>query len=362
MAMKRCTRCILPENYPGITFDEEGICNYCLTHKERSYLGGEALRERIKSFLETREGRNEDYDCVLALGGGRDSSYLLYYLVRALNLRVLAYSVDNYFIPDQTRRNMERAANILDVRLVIEECDYLRKCVKHHMLSWLRRPSPAMVGMLCTGCRLGMVTKIPNFARTNKVPVIINGSTPQDIGSFKRRIMSIGDSSRQPYTLALGYLSQVLVNPRWVLNPTCLITQGREYHHRFLARKRRYRDLLRLRPFLTYIHWEEREVVHTIENELEWRRHPGMDSTWRGDCDIAMVKSYLYKKTLGYNDKVEGLSYLVRDGQITRRKALERLAEEAEVSQQVIREFFEKLGLSFSGLETALRPFTGTWE
>jgi len=350
----------LPENYPGLTFDEKGICNLCLTHKEHSYLGGEALREKIKSYLETREGRNDEYDCVLALGGGRDSSYLLYYLVQALNLRVLAYSVDNCFIPEQTKRNMENMASILDVRLVIEECDYLLKCVKHHMLSWLRRPSPAMVGMLCTGCRLGMVTKIPNFARSNKVPVIINGSTPQDIGSFKRRIMSVGLSSRQPYALALGYLSEILVNPTWILNSTCLITQGREYYHCFLAKRRRYQDLLRIRPFLGYIRWEEREIVDTIERELHWRRHPGTESTWRGDCDIALVKLYLYKRTLGYNDKDEGLSYLVRDGQITRRRALERLEEEGEISEEVIREFFDKLGLFFSDLNTALSPFTRT--
>jgi hypothetical protein len=105
--MKRCTRCILPENYPGIIFNEEGICNYCITYKEREYLGGEALKEKIKASLETKSDRNDNYDCVLALSGGRDSTYLLYYLVKVLNLRVLAYFIDNGFIPEQTKQNVK---------------------------------------------------------------------------------------------------------------------------------------------------------------------------------------------------------------------------------------------------------------
>jgi hypothetical protein len=47
VTMKRCTKCILPENYPGITFNEEDICNHCITYRARRYLGGKALKEEI---------------------------------------------------------------------------------------------------------------------------------------------------------------------------------------------------------------------------------------------------------------------------------------------------------------------------
>jgi predicted PP-loop superfamily ATPase len=100
--MKRCANCILPHTYPGITFDESGTCNHCITYKERKYLGGDALKERIESFLKNVRGKSNSYDCVIGLSGGRDSSYLIYYLVKRLNLNVLAYSIDNGFIPEQT--------------------------------------------------------------------------------------------------------------------------------------------------------------------------------------------------------------------------------------------------------------------
>ena len=80
---------------------------------------------------------------MLGLSGGRDSSYLLYYLVKVLNLRVLTYSFDHGFIPEQTKLNMKNMTNILNVKLIIEEYDYLKKFLKHHILSWMHKPSPA---------------------------------------------------------------------------------------------------------------------------------------------------------------------------------------------------------------------------
>ncbi|HDS45786.1 MAG TPA: hypothetical protein ENN68_06815 [Methanomicrobia archaeon] len=127
--MKRCSNCILPGNYPGITFNEEGVCNHCVAYKEREYLGKDILKAEIDSFLTNtkKSDRNKDYDCVIGISGGRDSSYLLYYLVKEMDLRVLAYSVDNGVIPEQTKLNMKNMCDILKVNLVIEEHVYLKK-------------------------------------------------------------------------------------------------------------------------------------------------------------------------------------------------------------------------------------------
>ncbi|MBC2708245.1 MAG: hypothetical protein HF975_16620 [ANME-2 cluster archaeon] len=106
-------------NYPGITFSNEGVCNYCINYEERKYLGVNALKAEIESFLKTKNNRNENYDCVLSFSGGRDSSFLLYYRVKILGLRVLAYSTDNGFIPEQTKQNIKMSTDILNVKLVI---------------------------------------------------------------------------------------------------------------------------------------------------------------------------------------------------------------------------------------------------
>ena len=357
--MKRCTKCILPENYPGITFNEEGICNYCITYKERKYQGGEILKAKMDSFLKNKKDRNKNYDCVVGLSGGRDSSYLLYCLVKVLNLRVLAYSIDHGFIPEQTKLNIKNMTDILNVKLVIEEHDYLKKCLKHHILSWIHKPSPAMVGVLCTGCRYNMYSRIRNFAKKNKISFIFLGGHPFETQSYKFDIMKINpnSSSRKSYSFILGYLSQIIRNPKWILNPTCLIEQFKEFYN-YYPIKIKKSSIFIISPCESYIKWDEKEVISTIKNKLNWKECPNTESTSRGDCDVALLKLYLYKKTLGFNDKDDDLSSLIRAGQISREEALERLKKE-EIPEVIIKEIFDKLGLNYSDLKSVLGQSTG---
>ena len=361
VTLKRCAKCILPENYPGITFNEEGICNHCLTYKKKEYLGDNALKEKIGSFLKRKKDRNKDYDCVLGLSGGRDSSYLLYYLVKILNLRVLAYSSDNGFIPEQTKLNMKNMANILNVQLYIEKHGHLKKCIKHHMLSWMHKPSPPMVGMLCVGCKLPTDLGIVNFAKKNKISIIIMGGTPFEGQGYKTNMMKVNPNSKSHYSFIVGYLSQIIRNPKWVLNCACLITQIKEYYYHYYQRKAvKTKELMWISPFYRYKRWEEKEVISKIENELNWKRNPETEFTWRGDCDIALLKLYLYRKTLGFNDKDDGLSSLIRDNQISRQEALSRVSTEGEISEKVIKHIVDRLGLNYPDLKIALRKIQHT--
>jgi len=356
--VKRCTKCILPENYPGIKFNEEGVCNYCTTYKERKYQGSEALSAKINSILKNKKNINKNYDCVVGLSGGRDSSYLLYFLVKVLNLRVIAYSIDHGFIPEQTKLNIKNMTDILNVKLVIEEIDNLKKCLKHHILSWMHHPSPAMVGVLCTGCRYNMYSRIRNFARKNKILFVFLGGHPFETQYYKFDIMKINpnNTSRKKYLFVMGYLSQIIRNPKWVLNFKCLIEQIKEFYYYYPIRIKKS-ETLTISPCESYIRWDEKIVISTLKNKLNWKEYPNVKSTSRGDCEVALLKLYLYKKTLGFNDKDDDFSSLIRANQISREEALERLKKE-EISEEVVREIFEKIGLNFAALKRALRQIT----
>jgi hypothetical protein len=348
--LKRCTRCLLPENYPGITFNQVGVCNHCTGYKERNYLGGDVLKKDIESLLNKKKDRNKEYDCIVSLSGGRDSSYLLYYLVKKLNLKVLAYSVDNGFIPEQTIMNMENMCQILNTKLVIEKHDFLEKCVSHHISSWLHRPTPAMIGVLCTGCRLGLTMYLLNFAKKNKIHIIFSGGTPFEGSQYKRNIVKINPNGRI-WSFVAGYLFQLVKNPRWVLNRDSFIIQIKEFYYYFYPGKRKLAKRMGISiisPFAFHIKWDEKEVLSTIKGELGWRQNPDLKSTWRGDCEIAILKDYLYKKALRFNDKDDSLSCLVRDGQINRNEALERLEIEGKIPNDVLETLFEKIGVDYS--------------
>ena len=76
--MKRCTRCILPETFPGIRFDEEGICNFCLEFKGLEHLEGKKAeyKQKFETLVRDYKGKSS-YDALMCYSGGKDSTYTI---------------------------------------------------------------------------------------------------------------------------------------------------------------------------------------------------------------------------------------------------------------------------------------------
>ncbi|MBN1970755.1 MAG: hypothetical protein JW870_15415 [Candidatus Delongbacteria bacterium] len=346
--MRRCTRCIMPYCYPGIEFDDEGICNFCRNYKNIEYLGAEELKREILASGKIRE--NSKYSCAVGFSGGRDSTYLLYFLSVVLKLKVIAFNIDNGYLPSVTQDNIKNITKLLNIDLVIKKFPYLEKCFHNHLKAWLHKPSAAMISALCIGCRLGLEKGIYELVQEYDIPVYIEGDTPFEGNQYKTNLIRISENSRTKSSLVLGYLSQVSKNIRWISNPYCIFTQTNEYlafYGLWYTKKLKRKGRSKISPFHKYIRWEEEKIIDVLENKLGWKRNKKTGSTWRGDCDIALLKLYLYKELLGYNDKDDSLSDLIRDGQISREKALNRLEGEQFISERLIRYIVEKNNIDF---------------
>ena len=118
--MKTCTQCILPETFPGIKFDDKGVCNHCLSFKGLTILE-EQKKEYEEKFLSLIEKhRNHgSYDCLMAYSGGKDSTYTLQVLKEHYGLRVLAITLDNGFVSDIAFSNMRNVTDKLGIDHII---------------------------------------------------------------------------------------------------------------------------------------------------------------------------------------------------------------------------------------------------
>jgi hypothetical protein len=126
-------------------------------------------------------------------------------------------------------------------------------------------------------------------------------------------------------------------------------TQAREFivHKRRTYRRRAHRkghDFIG--PFYRYIKWDERELTRVL-SDIGWKQNRDTGSTWRGDCEIASLKLYLYHALLGYNDKDDALSALIRDGQLTREEASRRLEAEQYISEDAIAVLVNRAGVPY---------------
>jgi len=127
MDKRICSRCISDTSIPGISFDENGVCNYCKAHdrQEEKYPLGEKGQQKLNKLVKIikLQGKNKKYDCVVGVSGGTDSSYCLY-LAKKLGLRPLAVHFNNGWNSDVATENMKKVTAKLGVDFKNIECDF----------------------------------------------------------------------------------------------------------------------------------------------------------------------------------------------------------------------------------------------
>lgn len=117
-----CSRCIYDERVASISFDKEGVCNYCrqLDELKTQYgTGSELGEQKFSAIIDEikRAGQGKKYDCVIGVSGGTDSSYLVYMAKKKWGLRPLAAHYDNTWNSAIATQNIRKILNALDVDL-----------------------------------------------------------------------------------------------------------------------------------------------------------------------------------------------------------------------------------------------------
>lgn len=122
-----CTRCIYDERVSQISFDEQGVCNYCRqidSLKEQYGTGLDKGEAEIKKIVEEikKAGKGKKYDCAVGVSGGTDSSYMLW-LAKQWGLRPLAVHYDNTWNSAIATENIRKVTKALDVDLFTHVVD-----------------------------------------------------------------------------------------------------------------------------------------------------------------------------------------------------------------------------------------------
>lgn len=340
-----CKTCLLPTNYLNIKIDDEGICNHCREFNTTDYLGAEKLLQDIQPAL--RLNTSKKYDCVVGFSGGRDSTYLLWYIVKILKLRPLAVFSDDLFIPEIALQNMENTCKILGVELRSIKHDNLKRCITHHLNAWIRRPVPETLMFINVGERIGYETLVEKEAIKEGVHLIFGGRTAiQSAERYKKELMLLNHRGGQ-VSWVLGYMKQVILNPALLTNLFSLKVQYQEFMVvRWKKQLIKKHNLSIIHPFYKYIHWVEKELEDVLFNKLHWAIPEGAKNSARFGCEIDTLRQYLYLRTLGYNDTYVDLSYLIRDGQHNREDAAEILKSSLDISDDYIRYILTKAGVN----------------
>jgi hypothetical protein len=342
----------VPDAYEGISFDENGVCTFCRASEEearRDLPGIEALGERVRSL-----GTGGQYDCVVPLSGGKDSTYILYSAVKDLGLKPLAVNYDSGYQSVEGRENVRNACEALGVKLVAYGPD---ADTQRAMLREILEVSRILdcYTRTCTDCELMLRHASVRAAREYDVPVVLWGSASAESAEEQEyEEYRYGMSPGAIVKGKLRTLGRLKLSPGQVIRLIPHIVRYAVLN----ARQRRHMGVpLRcvLNPFgqmqfpesdptivhyFDYTTWDPSQNTPILERELGWKHPPGRDS--RFDCRLYAFVEHRQLKLTGLSESGVIESGLVRHGRMSRAEALER---ERETRERVVRECDELVEL-----------------
>lgn len=179
-----CTHCILPETFPGLKFDEQGVCNHCRQEEpviKRSREKKAAYREKLDALVWEVKGKGPNYDAIVAYSGGKDSSYTVKILKDHYDLRMIALTFDNHFVSPFTWDNIR---NILD-NLRVDQITFKPPWeVMRSTFSLTARedifaaPTLSRASSMCTACITIIKSLIMKTALEMHIPLVAFGWSP----------------------------------------------------------------------------------------------------------------------------------------------------------------------------------------
>lgn len=159
---------------PNIAFNNDGVCNYCLNFKKNilplwsASLEKDNIKELSKKIR--NDGKNKDFDCIIGLSGGLDSSYAAHVAVKKMNLRPLLYHVDAGWNTDQAVGNIEKLVDGLGLDLYTDVVNWEE--VKDLQVAFLKSGIPDQDLVQDAA----FFSSLYKFARSNKIKHVITGS------------------------------------------------------------------------------------------------------------------------------------------------------------------------------------------
>ena len=324
---------------PNIVFDSRGYCDYCNNFKStvlpswHTGLQGEsALMSLAESIRE--EGKGKDFDCILGLSGGLDSSYVAYVVKEKMGLRPLLFHVDAGWNTDQAVGNIEKLVDGLGLDLYTEVVNWEE--MKDLQVAFLRSGIPDQD----LPQDASFFSSLYKFARQYKIKHIITGS------NFST------ECCREPEEWG-GYLGidKMLFN---------------DIHNRFGKRPLKtfpLKDILTYKLFyqkilgmkmhhpLNLVPFIKKDAEDELERLFGWQRfqHKHHESRF-----TRFYEDYWLPRKFGFEKRRAHFSSLIMTGQMTRELALERISQ-PEMDEHFLQQEFEyvanKLDLTVDELQ-----------
>ncbi|HHI92132.1 MAG TPA: N-acetyl sugar amidotransferase [Gammaproteobacteria bacterium] len=333
-----CNNCVMDTTDSSIKFDINGICDHCNTFhsdiepnwnpNEIGWSEIQRIADKIKLI-----GKDKDFDCIIGMSGGIDSSYLVYLAKEKLGLRPLVFHVDAGWNSQQAVHNIERIVDKLNLDLYTEVIDWEE--MKDLQLAFFK----SGVSHVDTPQDYAFFATMYKFASKYNVKYILTGGNystecirnPLEWMYYQSDSSQLNDIHKKFGTIPLRNFPQT--NILW--------------HKLYLPYVKGIR-LLRPLDFMPYF---KEEATQFLVDHLGYQRYAQKHFESRF---TKFYESYWLPKKFGYDTRKVQYSSLILTGQMNREEALEALKKPAYDEEEIIRDFeyiATKIGITVDELQ-----------
>lgn len=304
---QQCTRCVMDTSDSEISFDEQGVCNHCLRYDAqlttRVYLGEEASI-KLTALVETikKSGRGKEYDCIIGVSGGVDSTYVAY-LTKELGLRPLAVHFDNGWNSELAVSNIEKTLKTVGIDLFTYVIDW--SMFRDLQIAFFKASTPD--GEIPTDHAINAL--LWQEANRRNIKYVING-------------MNFATESAAVPAWAYGHSDW-----KYIRSVNKLFGKNKRlkgYPHFSLWDLFYYSAIkgIRVVSILNYINYNKNEVMDVLQNKLGWVYYGGKHYE---SIYTRFYQAYVLPEKFGINKRICHLSDLINAKQLSREEAVEQL-------------------------------------
>lgn len=317
---KMCSRCILPETFFGISFNADGVCNFCQKSAKNHSGHDNGKKKYEQKFVGLLNdiiipGRIKDrsYDILMAYSGGKDSTYTMSLLKMKYRLRVLAVSFDNGFISDTAIANIRKVTDTLGIDHIFfkPKWEILKKVFsaagERELYS---RKSLERASTICTSC-MGLVKSVClKMSIEQNIPLIGYGWSPGQAPVQSAIMKNNPDYSRMAQQTILNPLRDVA---------------GKEIEDYFLQ-ERHYSDPEKFPYNVHPMAWEfyNEEMILDEIRQYGWKPPTDTDRN-STNCLLNAYANDIHLKRYGFHPYVWEIANMVREGIMTREQGYEKI-------------------------------------
>ena len=327
-----CSNCVMDTTDSKIIFDENGVCDYCNSYKKEilpSWKPNESNAIELEKILDKirNEGKGKDYDCILGLSGGTDSSYLAYIAKEKMGLRPLIYTVDTGWNLNVAVENIERLVKALNLDLYTEVVNWEE--MKDLQLAFFKSQVPYQDLPQDHAIFAG----IYNFAVKNKIKYVLSGANnatelvrPPIEWNYLNDIKMIKDIHKKFGERKLKTF------------PLCSMFKYRLYY--------KYIKGMERVSILDFINYDKSLAEKELNDKFAWEKY---ENKHYENVFTRFYEGYYLPHKFGYDKRKCYYSNLVLTGQMTREEALIKL-KDTPYDEKIIREDMDyiakKIGVS----------------